>query len=597
MSHDLGSYANGNPPEYVKTDAKQLIFPDMHGNTFAFLYRLEAFGVLEIKPEDRRALAGIYAKGENLTPAQQDEFARILRENVVVHPGKYEHLLLAGDLVGDRGLSDLLTVEVLKKLDESKVNYNIIYSNHDLEFILWLLFQSTPVFLMQDTEHPKVSDENHIYLYQDKDGKIFCRMEDKQKNIQTVSLSASQKIIEDEINKLKKESSENIFQPADNPVALKNPKICHAALSDLYSHLIPPILTNFSQRRSLNNLISFVNNYPDKREKIVELINSVYLPKLKLFDYSFNVSNRLKPAIRLMSHAPVGTEAIKAYANYYGVQYDETTPEKVFGVINQLNAKFTEQLHQGYTQVTLPNQTVESRNLLQELCAEAKSDWGDEYTWKNINLTPFLYSAWNRSPDHLMGFLSVLFDLIGTHGHSGNGASIWNQKYGAGSGINLDDGNELGRRGNEPFGKPSDHLCILPNVDDFLSTAITSMSPLTRGESKEDYTKSLEDIGMLNAIRADTEEIKKHLTQFPDNLDKIIRILDYNQQNILSPFFALAIIQKIGEQQMKEQNTNPSYWNTPKYGHASVKAFFEKFKPGCPYAATPPSQPGESPRP
>src|SRR5438445_7734753 len=137
--YDLTAYAKGDDPALIDSKgAKQVVFPDLHDNTLGFLLRLEAHGILKLKPDQRRQVAEIYLGSEKLTPENRERFRRILKE-VEVDKNKFESLLLIGDVFGDRGKSDVLTVDVLDMLLDEKINVDILFSNHDLEIIMWRL--------------------------------------------------------------------------------------------------------------------------------------------------------------------------------------------------------------------------------------------------------------------------------------------------------------------------------------------------------------------------------------------------------------------------------------------------------------------------
>src|SRR5438445_6773822 len=110
MSHDLASYVEGAPPEFVDyKGAKQVVFPDLHGNALAAIYRLEAHGILKLDKYQRCELARIYLKSENLIPQDVTEFSRILN-SVIIDKDKFERVLFIGDVLGDRGKNDVLTL-------------------------------------------------------------------------------------------------------------------------------------------------------------------------------------------------------------------------------------------------------------------------------------------------------------------------------------------------------------------------------------------------------------------------------------------------------------------------------------------------------
>ncbi len=175
---------------------KTVTLGDMHGNTLNFVHKLMAFKVL-VEPEDEETgacyqeLVTAYADLSESVPKEtheqtyydpyrdpketDDSFNEIVKAKKADHAilqakyvedkktyprrvAEYEErfksaiprflqalekmtcnpvvdLDLIGDLVGDRGANDLLTLHLLKKLDDAGVNYVINISNHDIAFI------------------------------------------------------------------------------------------------------------------------------------------------------------------------------------------------------------------------------------------------------------------------------------------------------------------------------------------------------------------------------------------------------------------------------------------------------------------------------
>lgn len=120
-------------PPVKKQDSRHLSLGDLHGNALKLIYILVEEGVLELDEARYKLLRDIYSTEVNqLTAEQLGSFQEIIK-HAQVNPEKA--ITLIGDELADRGNNDYFTLLVLKKLHDSKVNLNILLSNHSAEFI------------------------------------------------------------------------------------------------------------------------------------------------------------------------------------------------------------------------------------------------------------------------------------------------------------------------------------------------------------------------------------------------------------------------------------------------------------------------------
>src|SRR6185437_409097 len=115
-----------------------LVLPDLHGNALKAIYFLERRGVLKIRDGDRELLGELYKAGEDLSLRQLDQFKNILRR-AEFDPKKIKNVQFIGDILGDRGKNDIFMLYLLESLKKSNVKFDILFSNHDLQFISWIL--------------------------------------------------------------------------------------------------------------------------------------------------------------------------------------------------------------------------------------------------------------------------------------------------------------------------------------------------------------------------------------------------------------------------------------------------------------------------
>ena len=116
-----------------QSKATHVSLGDLHGNALKLIYTLIEEGILEINEEAYLQLQQIYnTPVATLTGEQLAQFKAIIG-NAKVNTDKA--LTLIGDDLADRGSNDYFTLLVLQKLGRSKVNLDILLSNHSAEFI------------------------------------------------------------------------------------------------------------------------------------------------------------------------------------------------------------------------------------------------------------------------------------------------------------------------------------------------------------------------------------------------------------------------------------------------------------------------------
>ncbi|RUR08325.1 hypothetical protein [Legionella sp. km772] len=120
-------------PQVKKQDSKHISLGDLHGNALKLIYILVEEGVLQLNEAAYNSLRDIYNTNVNdLTAEQLSSFQTIIAAADV---NLDKAVTLIGDELADRGNNDYFTLLVLKKLHESKLNLDIILSNHSAEFI------------------------------------------------------------------------------------------------------------------------------------------------------------------------------------------------------------------------------------------------------------------------------------------------------------------------------------------------------------------------------------------------------------------------------------------------------------------------------
>lgn len=173
--------------------------------------------------------------------------------------------------------------------------------------------------------------------------------------------------------------------------------------SDLIGHLCQSI--------SMERLQELLDLGLTTRAEIEQIVNSAYLPKLKLISYTIETNGS---GIRLYSHAPIDLAIVQKIAAKLGISYQDNTVTSLAQTIDSMNIKFQENY-------VVPGKINVLFNKLE--------DFTDPFTQLIWNRD---YSTLNREIQHHN------YNVCYIHGHDSNEPSSQNI-------INLD--NNLGKPG------------------------------------------------------------------------------------------------------------------------------------------------------
>lgn len=118
-------------------DPLSLVLPDMHANSLRLMNNLNLAGIADIDEATYAALIANFQRSESEGYGKKDidEFERIL-DGITWH--KRMSVCLLGDLLADRRGNDLLMLLVLEHMANAGIEFDIMLSNHDFEFIRWI---------------------------------------------------------------------------------------------------------------------------------------------------------------------------------------------------------------------------------------------------------------------------------------------------------------------------------------------------------------------------------------------------------------------------------------------------------------------------
>ena len=170
LQTDLKKY----PTQIIEsTKNEQITIGDLHANAVLMIHFLITYGVLELTEQDYLDLVDIYYQDATQEESEFEEFRSILaRSKVNPQVGLVRFL---GDMLADRGKNDYFILLLLEFLHTKNVNYEILFSNHDSEFILYVeagiqpsIIPSTSFFNLKNLCSESIITESSIRKKYDK---------------------------------------------------------------------------------------------------------------------------------------------------------------------------------------------------------------------------------------------------------------------------------------------------------------------------------------------------------------------------------------------------------------------------------------------
>lgn len=110
---------------------------DLHGNAGKLVFFLVKEGIASFEPaENCQKILDFYNRNQAVTnfPINQ-ELSRLIKTMVIKKPPDVPQVRLIGDELSDRGKNDGITIEILKKLHNAQPSFEIMVSNHSIEFL------------------------------------------------------------------------------------------------------------------------------------------------------------------------------------------------------------------------------------------------------------------------------------------------------------------------------------------------------------------------------------------------------------------------------------------------------------------------------
>lgn len=272
----------------VSDKSKRVSLGDMHANALAFIHKLIATGYCQLSIESYAKLVNIQNYLEQNTriyidnkdddgfrkkeyEAKLQEFRDIIK-TIFVIPGK---LLLIGDLLADRGPSDLLILDILKKLVESKCDIKITISNHDIEALRSYTYSelTTPTYNRTSFAFKGKDGANRGFVQSMQSLLAYCSG-DEARVKEVLNLMGDfyiPNLIAVYVKKL---------MPATNDITGKNLEIyTHAPTSLFNLHALAKQFLAVDEAK-YGGILSKMITSPDDFEKAMEAVNAVFSAEL-----------------------------------------------------------------------------------------------------------------------------------------------------------------------------------------------------------------------------------------------------------------------------------------------------------------------------
>tara|TARA_R110000868_G_scaffold8205_3_gene42487 strand:+ start:80803 stop:81858 length:1056 start_codon:yes stop_codon:yes gene_type:complete len=115
--------------QLIPDDVTTCVIGDLHGNAMKLIFCLLTSRLLKISQEIYTQLCQAYHE------VNYDIFLSLLRRLKCTSARKNRKLILIGDTLCDRGNSDYMTLLVYEWMSMQGVDFSIIFSNHDREFV------------------------------------------------------------------------------------------------------------------------------------------------------------------------------------------------------------------------------------------------------------------------------------------------------------------------------------------------------------------------------------------------------------------------------------------------------------------------------
>lgn len=226
-------------------------------------------------------------------------------------------LRLLGDILGDRGANDILTLKIIEKLHQEKLPFEILFSDHDQEFIS---------MLYRDQNLAKTPDKDHRYGV-NASGDIMQR----QSGIRLAALFADERVKRSDVEELFKKTyvpHMKLISYSLSPDDKRMTLFTHAPVDAV---LIAKFL---AQQLGLKTIPPY-KDIPSSEElmKTIDTINQIFVEKMQKGGEELKAFLGLKLIDRIIWNRPVTSSGSHYLTAYLLDRYPEDAKKMEAGII------------------------------------------------------------------------------------------------------------------------------------------------------------------------------------------------------------------------------------------------------------------------
>ncbi|MDF1677293.1 MAG: hypothetical protein P1U32_01190 [Legionellaceae bacterium] len=289
------------------------------------------------------------------------------------------------------------------------------------------------------------------------------------------------------------------------------------------------------------------------------LMEKVYLPTLKLVDYS--LSSTVPKHITIFSHAPIDLEVIQHMANKFGVTYKASTVDALASTIDAINRRFSNYVRDGNFNLIYDGEKIPSNYFVpKKACVEC--------------------AIWNRNEDLNAGSDTLdAADVTFVYGHT-------EEDYHTRENVVCID-NLAGKGGLQPEidpvfisdepHSPANHMKLKPSA--YLSEQVLTECQVIWGEEKQSLLSKISD--NKAALKVADSFTKERLNT--ENAALIIRINAYNallvldkassSKGELNDLNQLLLVARAGVKKKVSEEANEDFVNVIKDALSVLKSY------------------------
>jgi hypothetical protein len=365
---DVYKTTSDKQPIKKSRDGEEATIGDLHGNALKLVFFLAERGFIDFEDKSSSVAGGkkqtsaeIYAEFAKIyqdglpiknadcvtdireTSEAIKKFEAFLAKITVTKEGEKAMFRLIGDVLCDRGQNDYFTLQILKKVEELKLRYEVIFSNHDHRFFESYQHLGDSVKAVKDQEQFARAYNNRVsfigklkYIKQALDSKEEPNIDDLEICKKHLEIYTGDEVDIAKVNRHIEQLNE--FIKRDSSVYYSN--IFYTDL--LYN-------AGDSMVRLYDTIVDSEEHASDLLKKTIEAANAYKSKHLKLLSYTLSADEK---HITIHCHAPVDLTtifeaAVKLKVDVEGKTKMPEDPKEMADLIDKMNVAFSAEISNG----------------------------------------------------------------------------------------------------------------------------------------------------------------------------------------------------------------------------------------------------------